>query len=415
MSKESLAAGTAEVIPILMPQTGNTMEEGTVLEWRVREGDVIEVGQIICEIETDKATMEYESPAAGRLARLVAPLNEPLAVKEIIALLADNEAVADAYLAGDEPNGTAVETSKVVSAAEASTAVTTLGSSSPATEMVGDRVKASPAARRLAAERGVALETIGAGSGPGGRILSSDLVPKDTTTVTPAGGSAVICVHRPLSRMRRAIGARLQLSKQTVPHFYLRMTIDAARLQRYYQEQKPTTRCSMNDVVVLAVSRAMQVFPAVRSRIEGEEIVEFPHSNIGIAVGVEEGLVVPVIMQVDAMSLGELARESKSVIEAARKGTLVNIGKGNFTISNLGMFGVEEFSAIINPPESGILAVGAVRETVIAENGCLRPGRAMTMTLSADHRIVDGLIAAKFMGRLKELLENPAEKLSRRV
>lgn len=415
MSKESLAAGTAEVIPILMPQTGNTMEEGTVLEWRVCEGDVIEVGQIICEIETDKATMEYESPAAGCLARLVAPLNEPLAVKEIIALLADNEAAADAYLAGDEPNGTAVETSKAVSAAEASTAVTTLGSSGPATEMVGDRVKASPAARRLAAERGVALETIGAGSGPGGRILSSDLVPKDTTTVTPAGGSAVIGVHRPLSRMRRAIGTKLQLSKQTVPHFYLRMTIDAERLQSYYQQQKPTTRCSLNDVVVLAVSRAMQEFPTVRSQIEGEEIVEFPHSNIGIAVGVEEGIVVPVIMQVDTMSLGELARESKSVIEAARKGTLVNIGEGNFTISNLGMFGVEEFSAIINPPESGILAVGAVRETVIAENGWLRPGQAMTMTLSADHRIVDGLIAAKFMGRLKELLENPAVELSREV
>lgn len=156
----------------------------------------------------------------------------------------------------------------------------------------------------------------------------------------------------------------------------------------------------------------MRDFPAVRSQIDGEDIVEFPHANIGIAVGVEEGLVVPVVMNVDTLSLSQLAQESKRVVEAGRKGMLENVGKGNFTISNLGMFGVEEFSAIINPPESGILAVSAVRETVFVENGTMRPGSALTMTLSADHRIVDGLLAARFMKRLKEILENPAEELS---
>ena len=140
--------------------------------------------------------------------------------------------------------------------------------------------------------------------------------------------------------------------------------------------------------------------------------MEFPHANLGIAVGVDEGLVVPVVMNVDTLSLAQLAQESKRVVEAGRKGVLENIGKGNFTISNLGMFGVEEFSAIINPPESGILAVSAIRETVIVNNGSMSPGRVLTMTLSADHRVVDGLLAAKFMARLKEILENPTEELS---
>jgi pyruvate dehydrogenase E2 component (dihydrolipoamide acetyltransferase) len=155
----------------------------------------------------------------------------------------------------------------------------------------------------------------------------------------------------------------------------------------------------------------MAEFPAVRSQIDGDEIVEYPHANIGIAVGVEHGLVVPVVRNVETLTLAQLAAEGRRVVENARNGKLENIGHGNFTITNLGMFGVEEFSAIINPPESGILAIGAVREAVIVENGAIRPGRVMTATLSADHRIVDGLIGAKFLSRLKEILENPSEQL----
>ena len=214
-----------------------------------------------------------------------------------------------------------------------------------------------------------------------------------------------------MSKMRRAIGANLQQSKQTIPHFYLQITINAAPLLKFYGEQKPHTGCSLNDLVVLAVGRAMREFPAVRSQIDGDDLVEFPHANIGIAVGIDDGLVVPVVMGVDTLSLAQLAQESKRVVEAGRKGILENFGKGNFTISNLGMFGVDEFSAIINPPESGILAVSAIRETAIVEDGALSLGRVMTMTLSADHRVIDGLLAAKFVGRLKELLENPAAEL----
>ena len=411
VADDSTSADSDEVVPILMPQAGNTMEEGTVLEWRVQEGDTIELGQILCEIETDKATMEFESPAAGRLARIVATESEPIAVKELIAVVASSDATADAYLASAGTSSVATETAAPEVVARSAPSTNHV-SSAPAAYSTSGRIKASPAARKIAVEQGVMLETVGRGSGPEGRILSSDLSGAKTVPALSRGVTATQGERRPISKMRRAIGANLQRSKQTVPHFYMRVTINAASLQDFYHEQKPQTNCSLNDLVILAVGRAMRDFPEVRSQIDGGDIVEFPHANIGIAVGVDDGLVVPVVLSVDTLSLTEIAQESRRVIEAGRKGVLENVGKANFTISNLGMFGIEEFSAIINPPESGILAISAVRETVIVKNGSLSPGRVMTMTLSADHRVIDGLLAAKFVGRLQEILENPAIELS---
>lgn len=403
------AGDGAKATPILMPQAGNTMEEGTVISWRVKEGDTIAVGQILCEIETDKATMDFESPDAGRLARIVAKVGEPVAVKQPIAVLAASDADADAFLAGGIGGvGQTIEAKpQAVSApVKGNNQVSSQRVASPAVLGNGGRVKASPAARKVAAERGIELASVGVGSGPGGRILSSDLA---GLTATAAGNGAAAAgeIRRPLSKMRRAIGLNLQQSKQTVPHFYVRTSIDADPLMAFYREQKVATGCTLNDIIVLAVGRAMMEFPAVRSQIVGNELVEYPHANIGIAVGIDDGLVVPVVTNVDTLSLGSLAAETKRIVEQARKGRLENIGKGHFTISNLGMFGVEEFSAIINPPESGILAVSAAREAVIVENGAMRAGRSMTMTLSADHRLVDGVMAAKFMQRLKDLLEHP--------
>ena len=405
-------AAVGDVEPILMPLAGNTMEEGTVLEWHVQEGDTIELGQILCEIETDKATMEYESPVAGRLARIVAPINEPIPVKDLIAVVAENDAAADAYLANQgSASAPATPSRSETDVAPQSSPSAQPFERGPAVQGENGRIKASPAARKLAAEQGLSLDSVGAGSGPGGRILSGDL-----KNATPASANLAPASSEgrrsPMSRMRRAIATNLQRSKQTIPHFYVRLSIDAEPLYSFYKQEKPQAKCSLNDLVVLGVGRTMREFPAVRSQLDGEEVVEFPHANIGIAVGVDEGLVVPVVLNVDTLSLAQLAQESKRVVEAGRNGVLENVGKGNFTISNLGMFGVEEFSAIINPPESGILAVSALRETVIVENGTMRPGRVMTMTLSADHRIVDGLLAAKFMQRLKAILENPASELS---
>ena len=403
-----------KVIPILMPQAGNTMEEGTVISWRVKEGDQIAVGQILCEIETDKATMDFESPDAGRLARIVAPVGEPVAVKELIALLANNDADADDYFASQgKSTAFSVSVPTPITNSTPVNGAVQKRSTVPAAVTAEGRVKASPAARKLAAERGIELSAVGAGSGPGGRILSSDLQTIDFPTIDfRTRVASGVEIRKPLSKMRRAIGLNLQQSKQTVPHFYVRTTIDADPLLAFYRDQRVATDCTLNDLIVLAVGRTIREFPAVRSQIIGNEIVEYPHANIGIAVGIEDGLVVPVVTDVDTLPLARLAAETKRVVDQARKGRLENIGKGHFTISNLGMFGVEEFSAIINPPESGILAVSAARESVIVENGAMRAGRSMTMTLSADHRIVDGVMAAKFMQRLKAILEHPSEELA---
>jgi pyruvate dehydrogenase E2 component (dihydrolipoamide acetyltransferase) len=211
-----------------------------------------------------------------------------------------------------------------------------------------------------------------------------------------------------MSGMRRAIARNLLASKQNIPHFYMRLTIDADPMMTFYRAEKAKYPCSVNDVVALACARAIAEFPAFRSRLEGEEVVELPGANVGIAVGLEGGLVVPVLVSAERMNFRQLAAETKRLAEAARKGKIEGLGQGVFTITNLGMFGVEEFSAIINPPEASILAVGAVREDVIVREGAMRPGRVMTMTLSADHRLIDGLLAAKFLARLKELLQAPA-------
>lgn len=394
--------------PILMPAASNTMEEGILVSWNVAEGDAIEVGQVICEIETDKATVEYESPSAGRLARIIARENDAIPVKEPIAVLADNDADADAFLATRGTASAAAAPSASAGAVAASPASAPRAASAPAPMTATGRVKASPAARKMASQQGVDLALLGSGSGPGGRILSLDVGRADLAALAASDGKPI---RRPMPKMRRAIGLNLQRSKQNIPHFYLRLTIEATPLLTFYRQQKPATGCTINDCIVLATGRAMAEFPAVRSQIDGDEIVEFPHANIGIAVGVEHGLVVPVVCGVDRMKLSQLAVEAKRVVENARNGKLDNVGLGNFTITNLGMFGIEEFAAIINPPESGILAVSAVRESVIVQNGSMRPGHVMTLTLSVDHRMVDGLVGAKFVARLKEILENPSESL----
>jgi pyruvate dehydrogenase E2 component (dihydrolipoamide acetyltransferase) len=399
-------SATTRVVPILMPQAGNTMEEGTILAWRVAAGERVTAGQVVMEIETDKATVEVEAPAAGRVARLLAPVGAIVPVQAPVALLADDDAEADAWLAA---NGTGVTTTPVepgqpVAAPGAPPPQAAPAPVSPAGTDVAPRthtgrIKASPLARKLAAARGVNLAGIPRGTGPNGRILAADVESAGATTAAP--------VRRPLTSMRRAIAKNLQTSKQTVPHWYLRITLDAGPMLDFHRAAKARHAVTLNDLVLLAVGRVVHELPEFRSRIEGNELVEIPHSNIGVAVGTDNGLVVPVVCGVERLTLAQLATESRRVVEAARAGKIEGIGKAVFTISNMGMAGVEEFGAIVNPPESGILAVGAIREDVIVRDGAIRAGRVVTMTLSADHRVVDGLVGARFAARLKQLLENP--------
>jgi pyruvate dehydrogenase E2 component (dihydrolipoamide acetyltransferase) len=424
----SVAAPPAgSVVPLLMPQAGNSMEEGTVTKWRVKPGDRITVGQIIYDIDTDKASVEVESTDAGRLAKIIAPEGSVIPVKQPVAFLAENDADVDAYLAsghatpspGTPGEGRGEGRAPVTAASSAPTPALPLstGGGGGIAPTNGGRLKASPAARKIAAERGLDLASVGIGSGPGGRILSTDLdraskagAARPAAPAIPAAPGTV--VRRPMSKMRRAIATNLQTSKQTVPHFYVKLTINADPLFAFYKAQKPATNCTLNDVVLLAVGKTVYDFPAFRSRIEGNDIVELPSANIGIAVSVEDGLVVPVIMGIERHTLASLPAESKRIVEAGRKGKLENVGKGVFTISNMGMLGVEDFSAIINPPESGILAISAVRESVIVKDGAMKAGRVMSMTLSVDHRVVDGALAALWMAKLKERLENPETMLS---
>jgi len=396
---------------IKMPQPGQSMEEGTIVTWQKLVGDHIEKGEVLLEIETDKAVVEVESPQSGTLRKILFPEGSTVAIQTVIALVGESdEEIPEAF---SETPDRAQSAEKIESPQE---------STEPSAEVIpvlmpqagqsmeegtilkwmvqpGERMKASPAARKIAREQGINLATVTSGSGPQGRILSTD--------VLQVGDSTIVPIRREMSSMRRAIAKTLQASKQNIPHFYIQLTIDAGPLLSYYKQEKTKYRCSVNDVITSACAVAIREFPRFRSQVENKEIVELPSVNIGIAVGTDNGLVVPVLLNADRMALKEIAAESRKMIESARQGKVAGMGQGVFTITNLGMFGIEEFSAIINPPEAAILAVGAAREGVMVRDGEIRAGHLMTLTLSCDHRIIDGLMAAKFLVRLKELLENP--------
>jgi len=408
------------MIKITMPKAGQTMEEGTLLSWRKSEGEQVHKGEILFEIETDKANIEVEAPESGVLRRILCPQGTTVPVLAPVAILAESKeeetgrAEAEAsselqVLLGKSPALPEVKAADVAVGTEASSLAAVPAPTEPppdaARTVAGPdhgRIKASPLARRMARERGLDLAGAWPGSGPGGRILSADIHRAVRSASAPQAST-----RRPLSGMRKAIARNLLLSKQTIPHFYMRVTIDAGKLREFCRAEKSKYPCSITDAITLACARALREFPAFRSRLDGDDLVEAPESNIGLAVGMEDGLRVPVLVGAQRMSLRKVAEESRRIAEAAREGKVEAMGRGTFTITNLGMYGVEEFSAIINPPEAAILAVGALREAVLVERGALRPGRVLTMTLSADHRIIDGLLAARFLNRLKEILESP--------
>ncbi len=394
------------MITITMPKAGQTMEEGTLLAWRKNEGEPVRKGEILFEIETDKANIEVEAPESGVLRRILCPQGSTVPVLAPVAILADSseeDTGAAETAAASELQALLGKPAEAPKAAAATHPERQEPGASPqAAAPPPGRIKASPLARKMARERRMDLANAWPGSGPGGRILAADI-----SRVARGAAATREEARRPLSAMRKAIARNVSLAKQTIPHFYMRLTIDAGKLQEYCRAEKAKYPCSVTDAITLACARVMQEFPAFRSRLEGEELIETGESNIGIAVGMDDGLRVPVLLAVDRMSLRKAAEETRRIVEAARGGKVEAMGRGCLTISNLGMHGVEEFSAIINPPEAAILAVGAIREAVLAEHGALRPGWVLTFTLSADHRIIDGLLAARFMKRLKEILESP--------
>ena len=409
---------------IRMPKLSDTMTEGVVAEWHKNIGDEVESGELLAEIETDKATMEFESFQDGVLLHIgvekgnTAPVDSVLCIvgekgEDFADLLAQASNATPAQNESEAP-APAPAPAPVVAAAPSPTpapdpAPVAQMAPAPAPAVANGRVKASPLAKRLAEERGLSLGLI-PGSGEGGRIVK-----RDVEAFVGGSSNAASAVERftevGVSQMRKTIARRLAESKFTAPHFYLSLTIDmdAAMVARKAINDRGPHRVSFNDMVVKAVAMALKNHPAVNSSWLEDRIRYNEHVHIGVAVAVEDGLLVPVVRHANAKSFGEIGVEVREFAQKAKDKKLQpSDWEGNtFTISNLGMFGIDEFTAIINPPDACILAVGGIQAVPVVRDGAVVPGHTMKVTLSCDHRVVDGATGAAFLNEVKQNLENP--------
>jgi len=402
---------------ITMPKLSDTMLEGTLVKWLKKVGDKIEVGDVIAEVETDKATMEMESFDEGTITEITIPEGGVVKVGEKIAILDGGSAPAKSKPQATAPAATAPAAS-AAAAPKPRNAVPTPS---------GARPKSSPLARKIAAERGIDLATV-AGSGPGGRIVAADVpetsaaATKPTTSAAPriAVPESASDKRTPLSGMRRTIAERLLASKTQIPHFYLSLEIDAAPLTRLRKdinaaaEASGTPKVTFNDFVLLATARAAAAHPAVNSAFAGDAIIEYPSVNLSVAIAVDDGLITPVIRDAQTLTLREISAAVKDLAVRARGKKLKpeEYQGGTITVSNLGAYGIESFYAIINPPQAAILAVGAiVKKPVVNAQDQVVVGQHMTLALSGDHRVVDGAAGAEFLATLRKSLETPATLL----
>jgi pyruvate dehydrogenase E2 component (dihydrolipoamide acetyltransferase) len=407
---------------ITMPKMGFDMEAGTLLRWLKTEGDPVKQGEVIAEIETDKATVEIESFATGVVQRVLVKEGEEVPVGTTIALVGEP---------GEGPPSPPSPVEKEEAAPEAKPTAPAAEAPSVAEKEVEagaeERIKASPVARRLAAEAGIDLASL-TGTGPGGRIIKDDVeqflarrerpaavpIPAPARPAPPVQPVPAAGERQALSRMRQTIASRMTQSKTTAPHFYVTTEIDMGEAMAFRQQINATVtedveKVSINDLIVRAVALALHKFPRLNASYQGDAIQVYPEINIGVAVALDEGLITPVVHQADQKSLVELARAAKGVIERARSGKLRSddLTGGTFTVSNLGMFDVDDFIAIINPPEAAIVAAGSVREVPVIENGEVKTAQRMKVTISADHRVTDGAEAARFLQEVKRLLQSP--------
>jgi pyruvate dehydrogenase E2 component (dihydrolipoamide acetyltransferase) len=434
--KAPAAAVATSSIPaavVTMPKMSDTMQEGTISAWLKKVGDAVKSGEIIAEVETDKATMELESYEDGVLLYIGVEAGGSVPVDGVIAVIGEKGADYQSLLAAHQGGASIAAPVEVVSPAApvAVAAPAPAVAQAPVTAAVpnstgNERVKASPLAKKIASETGVDIRQV-SGSGEGGRIVKRDIetfVPAAATAspqaassqagVAPALGQESFREEK-VSQMRKTIAKRLAESKYSAPHFYLTMEInmDKAIEARKSMNEFGTAKISFNDLVIKASAAALRQNPKVNSSWLGDKIRYNDHIHIGMAVAVEEGLLVPVIRFADQLSLSQISNQAKSLGQKAKNKELQpKDWEGNtFTISNLGMFGIDEFTAIINPPDACILAVGGIKETVIVKDGQMKIGNVMKVTLSCDHRVVDGAVGSAFMLSLKGLLEDPVRIL----
>lgn len=436
-AKPATAAASTEKINaavVRMPKMSDTMEEGTLVSWQKKVGDKVKSGDILAEVETDKATMELEAYEDGTLLYVGIKEGDAVPVDAIIAVIGEEGSNVEALLARE--NGEApAETAAPAQAAAPAPAV---NGSEKAVSVAdsNERVKASPLAKRLADEKGINLSEV-SGSGDNGRIVKRDVdefkpSAQPAPAAAPAAQSAPAAkaeaapaaavpatgdfVDTPISQMRKTIARRLSESLFTAPHFYVTMEInmDKAMALRPQLNEVATAKISFNDMVIKACAVALKQHPAVNSAWLGDKIRKYNYVNIGVAVAVDEGLLVPVIREADKKTLSAISGEVKDLAGKAKDKKLQpKDWEGNtFSVSNLGMFGVDEFTAIINPPDSCILAIGAIKKVAaFKEDGTVYPTNIMKVTLSADHRVVDGATAAQFLLTVKKLLEEPMSML----
>ena len=426
-------------VNIEMPKLSDTMTEGTLIKWHKQVGDSVEIGDILAEIETDKATMEMEAFDDGVITEILIQEGEKAPIGGVLAVLnGDSEAT----------HTPAAQAAAVVPASVASASMPT--AAAPALPASGVRVKASPLARKIAADLGVDLSTV-TGSGPAGRIVKNDIQATAAAAARPtapsseaaaasglaasikskAAAPAPVAAPTPqaivpaakegdeiiqLSSMRKIIASRLLTSKTTIPHFYLHVEVDAAplmALRAQVNEQAEKThgnKYSVNDFILKAVINAAETVPAINASFAGDHIVKYKHVGLSVAIAVEDGLVTPVIKQAESKSLLAISRAVKDFAVRAKDKKLKpdEFDGGTITVSNLGAWGIESFDAIVNPPQAAILSVGAAIEKPVVKNGQVMPGLRMNLGLSCDHRVVDGAVAAQFLSEVRKLIEQPA-------
>jgi pyruvate dehydrogenase E2 component (dihydrolipoamide acetyltransferase) len=412
----------AEVVN--MPRLSDTMEEGTVAQWHKKIGDKVEEGDLLAEIETDKATMEFEAFQEGVLLHIGVEEGNTAPVDSILAILGEEGEDISALLSGGSPSAEAK--TELKEEVESSPEPVHENSTTNEEPSNGNRVKASPLARKLAEDKGVDINQV-KGSGEGGRIVKRDV---DEFKSAPAPSAARPQVNMasagaapagmsydelPVSQMRKTIARRLSESKFSAPHFYLTLDIDmdnAIEARKSINAVAPQ-KISFNDFVIKAAAVALKQHPVINSSWAGDTIRRNHEINIGMAVAVDEGLLVPVIRNADQKGLATINTEAKEFAGKARDKKLQpSDWEGNtFTISNLGMFGIETFTAIINAPDACILAVGGIKQVPVVKNGAVVPGNVMKITLSCDHRVVDGASGAAFLNTMKGILENPLNML----
>ena len=423
-------------IEVLMPALSPTMTEGTLAKWVKQEGDAVESGDVIAEIETDKATMEVEAVDEGTLGKiLVAEGTEGVPVNQLIALLleeGEDASAAEGYAASAPAPSAAPDADE----APAQDAAPDAAAPTSATTASGERVFASPLAKRIAGQEGVDLGQV-SGTGPHRRVIKADVEDALKNGVGKTSGNAgvaAVSVGRnpveyteiPNSGMRKTIAKRLTESKQQVPHFYLSLDCEldallAARKQMNDaaakaagRDEKPAYKLSVNDMVIKAVAMALRDVPAANASWTENAIQQYNNVDISVAVAIDGGLITPIVQNADQKGLAQISSDAKDLISRARSGKLQpsEYQGGGFSISNLGMYGIKSFNAIVNPPQGCILAVGAGEERVVSKGGEFKSVNVMTVTLSCDHRVVDGAVGAEFLAAFKRYIESPVMMLA---